>query len=945
MINSEALSAVITAYKEYFPGHWVKEKYKWEAVKHFQSHWDLSAPNFASMLETATEKTDNLLTSGYFYPRTMILNFAKADPEAVRSMFQNLYDETKSLSSRVDWFQSESDRLRIKYDDGHWKQHYQNTNAISTYLWLRYPDRYYIYKYSECLAVAKQLESDFIPKKELSAANMIRGFQLYDEICEELIKDPALDQMFRNVVTGAMDPDTERKTMTIDVGFFISRFYSRETSGDAGEWFPADYSPNLSVDQWKKLLSDDAVFSVSSLEIMKRLKDYGGKATCSQLAVKYGKDKNFYKTGSAFLAKRVADKTGCPLMQDAEGNTRWWPILYMGKKADGEIQGSFIWKLREELNAALDQTDLSDISLYAGTEPAFWKISHGPDFFSDSELRALEEKRVIVVNKDTKPKGTCKVSQGDSFMLSMKKGDYFYLCYGNSIQLLGRISSDEATENPEKQGGWYQREYTLIAKSKDTSPYTGAQKWWTPNDNSTCIEVREGDRAQWEALILQPYFGLTLPALLEDSHDVRGYWWLNANPKIWSFAGLAVGDVQSYTLYNDNGNKRRIFQNFLNAKAGDLVIGYESYPVKQVVALAVIAQENDGKNLYFKKVESLTSPVDYQVLKSCPELERMEYFTNSQGSLFRITKGEYDFILDLIRESNPVSSAAKEKELYDRSAFLSEVYLPPDSFNTLVSLLRHKKNLILQGAPGVGKTFAAKRLAYAMMGEKDDSRIEFIQFHQNYSYEDFVMGYRPQADGFQLTNGIFYRFCVQAANHPEKDYFFIIDEINRGNLSKIFGELLMLIEKDYRGTKATLAYSGTPFSVPENLYLIGMMNTADRSLAMIDYALRRRFGFFELEPGFHSEGFQTYREKLDSEMFDVLIQRIDALNREITADRSLGKGFCIGHSYFCGQSECTEEWMREVVFYDIFPMLEEYWFDEPEKLQQWKNTLSGVFHD
>ena len=257
MINSEALSAVITAYKEYFPSHWVKEKYKWEAVKHFQSHWDLSAPNFASMLETATEKTDNLLTSGYFYPRTMILNFAKADPEAVRSMFQNLYDETKSLSSRVDWFQSESDRLRIKYDDGHWKQHYQNTNAISTYLWLRYPDRYYIYKYSECLAVAKQLESDFIPKKELSAANMIRGFQLYDEICEELIKDPALDQMFRNVVTDAMDPDTGRKTMTIDVGFFISRFYSRETSGDAGEWFPADYSPNLSVDQWKKLLSDE----------------------------------------------------------------------------------------------------------------------------------------------------------------------------------------------------------------------------------------------------------------------------------------------------------------------------------------------------------------------------------------------------------------------------------------------------------------------------------------------------------------------------------------------------------------------------------------------------------------------------------------------------------------------------------------------------------------
>jgi 5-methylcytosine-specific restriction protein B len=180
-------------------------------------------------------------------------------------------------------------------------------------------------------------------------------------------------------------------------------------------------------------------------------------------------------------------------------------------------------------------------------------------------------------------------------------------------------------------------------------------------------------------------------------------------------------------------------------------------------------------------------------------------------------------------------------------------------------------NVILQGAPGVGKTFTAKKLAYAMMGEVDDSRIEMIQFHQNYSYEDFIMGYRPDGSDFKLTDGIFYRFCQTAANHPDKEYFFIIDEINRGNMSKIFGELLMLIEKDYRGTKATMAYSGMPFSVPENLYIIGMMNTADRSLAMIDYALRRRFSFFEIEPGFNSEGFSEYQKGFANETFDALI--------------------------------------------------------------------------
>jgi len=180
---------------------------------------------------------------------------------------------------------------------------------------------------------------------------------------------------------------------------------------------------------------------------------------------------------------------------------------------------------------------------------------------------------------------------------------------------------------------------------------------------------------------------------------------------------------------------------------------------------------------------------------------------------------------------------------------------------------------------------------------------------------------------------------------PNKSFFFIIDEINRGNMSKIFGELLMLIEKDYRGTKATLAYSGMSFTVPNNLYIIGMMNTADRSLAMIDYALRRRFSFFEMEPGFNSDGFKNYQATFDNDTFNAMIERIKELNKDIVTDCSLGKGFCIGHSYFCDRKECTDEWMMEVVEYEILPMLSEYWFDEPAKLQRWENILRGVFND
>ena len=405
---------------------------------------------------------------------------------------------------------------------------------------------------------------------------------------------------------------------------------------------------------------------------------------------------------------------------------------------------------------------------------------------------------------------------------------------------------------------------------------------------------------------------------------------------------MPIGEVQDYTLYNDNGNKRRIFQNFLDAKAGDMVIGYESTPVKQIVAILRVSAEQDGQKIYFEKVEGLSSPIDFSTLKECPELEKMEYFSMTQGSLFKLTRGEYDFIIDMIREEN-LTPSNNGNAKYTKADFLRDVYMTEAKYDRLKAVLEKKKNIILQGAPGVGKTFAAKRLAYSVMGEVDDDRIEFVQFHQNYSYEDFMMGYKPVGEGFELKYGIFYRFCQKAANHPDKDYFFIIDEINRGNMSKIFGELLMLIEADYRDKKATLAYNGLSFSVPKRVHIIGMMNTADRSLAMIDYALRRRFSFFDMEPGFNSEGFINYQNSLANDTFNTLIERIKELNREIAADKSLGKGFCIGHSYFCNADDCIEEWMKDVVDFDILPMLSEYWFDDSSKLQRWENILHGVF--
>ena len=479
MFDQFRLKDVLAHYKQNFVStQWGNEKYKWEAVKWFQDNWDVNAQNFPEMLNRSLDKTFNLLASSNNFPKGMIVGFAKAAPEEVRAMFIALFDESKDVYERMNAFKLQSSILLEKYGNGA-AQHYQYENAISTYLWLRYPDKYYIYKFGEVKTVANELEAEYHFKKGAYADNIRNFLKLYDEISLVLKEDTELVNLFQSQLTGTCYPDPELKTLTIDVGFYISRFYAQKDSEVQVEsgWFPATYTPGFSEGDWMKLLGDLEIFTTASLEIMKRMKDYGGQATCTQLAVKYGESKNFYSAGSSALAKRIADKTGCPVMEEDTENSKWWPILYVGRYASKEEQGSYTWRLRDELSAALDKVDLSGIELYVKAAP----------------------------------------------------------------------------------GG-------------------------------------EG----------------------------HGYWWLNANPKIWSFSDIAVGAVQSYTLYNENGNKRRIFQNFLDAKAGDMIIGYESNPVKQIVAIGRVSAEQDGEKLFFEKVEGLTSPIDYATLKGCPELERMD---------------------------------------------------------------------------------------------------------------------------------------------------------------------------------------------------------------------------------------------------------------------------------------------------------------------------------
>ena len=347
---------------------------------------------------------------------------------------------------------------------------------------------------------------------------------------------------------------------------------------------------------------------------------------------------------------------------------------------------------------------------------------------------------------------------------------------------------------------------------------------------------------------------------------------------------------------------------------------------------------------------------DAYPVHSFPELSLAAWLFKDSGTSAHPNATDPDAQDDEADATPEAEVTAAPIEPYSVDDILTDgCFIAREKLEKILERLRTKKNLILQGPPGTGKTWLAKRLAFALMGQRDDSKVRAVQFRPNLSYEDFSRGWRPVGDGkLTLVDGPFVEMMKAAAKDPTSRHVVVIEEINRGNPAQIFGEMLTLLEVDKRTPNEALELSykrsdGERVFIPDNLYVIGTMNIADRSLALVDLALRRRFAFIDLEPTLGKPWHDWVQSQcgIDSEILVEIEKRLIALNNEISADTGLGPQFRVGHSYvtppFGIPISDAREWFRQVVDTEIGPLLDEYWFDALEKSQKVRERLLEGF--
>lgn len=826
--GKDALDELIEEYAGVFEDFRASELYKWRAVKCFKENWDPNAAEFADMLEKAFAESGNLLAGSNYLPSGMLKEFARVNPEETRSaLVDTLFDEETDLIERMKQFDilsqhllDELNEVRAAKGEEPAKSAYQDVRAMNVYLAFAHPELHYLYKAGMLWSAAERLgiktSSDkyqrVVEYRAMCDRILNRLSAKYPEVIEK--SDSLLPEGLRGI-------DPAHHLLVQDIIYYVNA-YSVEYS-----WFPtpSEYDPEISSAEWQELLEDPTITSGNSLIALKCFQAFSDGATCTEVANKYGRPKNFYLNGIVSLARRVHARTGCSMSpRDEDGKDRFWTLLCIGKNAAKGQADEFVWKLRDELLEAMEEIDLSSVPQYANGEE------------EEVKQKTQVGSNIILYG----PPGTGKTYNVPAMAWLISRG------IDATLEDIRRLSDEERSEAK----AWYDAQlrdrengqvaFTTFHQSYGYEEFIEGIRPVIPEEDDSGVE---GDLGYtYEDGVFKAFCKRASKPIAIDKTKHFGF---NEDPTVWkvSLGGTGDNPVRRECLENDH-----------------IRIGWDSYgpDVTDETDFSI----NGGKTVLTAFATKMRIG---DIVLSC--------YSATTVDAIGVVIGEVEWRdeHDHFKRQRDVKWIAKGIA-FD---IVEEFGLPTMTLSTVYRL---------------------------KLDEADVLKI------------------------IEQTGGEDLRMTVP----NDKPYIFIIDEINRGNISKVFGELITLIEPSKRAGQpgqqsAILPYTKRPFSVPANVTIIGTMNTADRSIALMDTALRRRFRFVEMMPDYEAlDGIGEVDGVDVSKMVRRINQRIDVLyDREHE----------IGHAYFMELKDDPTIGKLSAIFEErVIPLLQEYFYDNYEKI-------------
>lgn len=896
----EKFSKALDFFRTSFVEHWEDEKYKWQAVKQFQDNWNVNADDFYAMFEKATKKSNNLLDSRNFLPRGMILEFSKENPEKTRQMFEILFDENKSLSQRIEKFKNIADELQKNHNQNSsskWKSHFQTDNAISTYLWLKFPQTYYIYKWSEYRNVAKELDCP-VKFTKGHKENLENGFALYDSICNELAKDEEIQKLLRSKLTDDCYPDEALKTLTIDFGFHVSRYYND------GEWLPKDYNPGISKEKWIELINDKNAFSENSLVTFACIQN-AKIATCADMAKEFGRNANFYNNGNWQTGERIHKKINCPLSEREIDGVRYWAVCCLARETKDKL---WEFKIRPELQAAFDETGILDnIELYENgendmarrywiarlTNDEYWANAINENLWYCQQRYGFQA-TAAVTNFLNKVK---EVSVNDVIFLAYSNRLYSYgvVCpcpfETNQITSLEKIISDKSYEY--KSG---------IVRFTDTNTFyedlrNGEESWgqricvekWQFYDEYSEVNTYGIKDFILSGVVQESIFEITKDYGESKMKELEAQF--ENKKKISEKMAKLLQHTHNLILHGAPGTGKTHLARDIAAAMGcsDNEIGFvqfhPSYDYTDFVEGLRPVNDGGSGQIGFERKDGVFKKFCEKALKNLKDSEKTTEQISKEISIDEETE---DFLSSAIDENIEFNIVTGNKffvtDFNEKNIYIS---IPENEKVKELVLQRLELSSLLNAEVNIENGTAVREFFKRKWRTQQDSYVFALYKEIN----------QKLSSAEQISN-------VQRIE--KKNFIFIIDEINRGEMSKIFGELFFSIDSGYRGkdgliktqyqnliTESNVFYNG--FYVPENVYIIGTMNDIDRNVESMDFAFRRRFTFKEITA---KDTQEQILSGLDDSIREEATKRMDSLNDAISKVEGLSSSYHIGGAYF-----------------------------------------------